>query len=206
MKRACTEEQINERKKEIISIVNTMFDTVDYQDISMKTISEKISIARSSLYCYYNSKEEIMLDIIRDDYIHFLNQIISSFNKENSIEELSKDLANCYLGHMRLLKIISIYLVDIEIHSSLEKVIVFKSNFVKIFKDFDDAINSRFQTASSQDKLNLSHSLVMLTHSLYPAINPLEKQVEAMKAVGMNTVNDKYAYIYNYLMFILKQL
>lgn len=41
MKRACTEEQVNIRKEEIINTVSKMFDEMDYQNISMKTISEK---------------------------------------------------------------------------------------------------------------------------------------------------------------------
>ena len=55
LKRACSLTQIEERKKEIVDTVNQMFDEMDYQDISMKTISERISIARSSFCLLYTS-------------------------------------------------------------------------------------------------------------------------------------------------------
>ena len=93
LKRACSLTQIEERKKEIVDTVNQMFDEMDYQDISMKTISERISIARSSLYCYYNNKEEIMLDVLKQDYLNFLNELINIFSKENmSKENLANDM------------------------------------------------------------------------------------------------------------------
>ena len=102
MKRACSLEQIEERKKEIIEAVNNMFDELDYQDISMKTISEHISIARSSLYCYYNSKEEIMLDLLKDNYLNFLEDIrLAILKKENVINNIT----HIYLNNLRLLKI-----------------------------------------------------------------------------------------------------
>lgn len=203
MKRACSLEQIEERKKEIIEAVNNMFDELDYQDISMKTISEHISIARSSLYYYYNSKEEIMLDLLKDNYLNFLEDIrLAILKKENVINNITY----IYLNNLRLLKIISIHLMDIETHVSLDKLVNFKKNFVNSFKNLFNSFKESYPTLKESDIKIMTDSLIMLTHSLYPMIHPNENQKKAMEIVGMTVCDDPYSFCYNYLKLILAKL
>lgn len=207
LKRACNDQQKCERKDEIIKVVNDMFDNMDYQEISMKTISEHISIARSSLYCYYNNKEEIMLDVLKEDYLNFLNELITIFSKENtSKENLANEIANAYLKHTRLLKIISIYLVDIETHASIEKLVEFKESFVEVLAKLKNSISNQFKDNTNKNINNLFNSLLMLTHGLYPLIEPNENQKIAMDKVGMSFCHDKYQYCYNCILFLLNAM
>ncbi|MCH3966064.1 MAG: TetR/AcrR family transcriptional regulator [Bacilli bacterium] len=201
LKKACTPEQIAARKKEIIKATGFMFDTMDYQDISMKTISERISIARSSLYCYYKTKEEIMLDVLKDEYLSFMDDLINAFDKDSG--NLAEHITDIYLKNFKLLKIISIYLTDIEIHSSLEKLIEFKSAFVTKFPMLKEAILSRTNKDTRKADF-VFNSLIMLTHSLYPMIHPTDVQKEAMETVGMEMISDGHEYCYQYLSNILK--
>lgn len=204
LKRACSCEQIKERKKEIIEAVNKMYDEMDYQDISMKTISENISIARSSLYCYYTNKEEIMLDILAKDYESFIIELINAFLNSNK-ETIPSILANIYLNNLRLLKIISIHLTDIEMHVSLENLTEFKKPFVLYFKKLKDAIKMMYSDANEERITNIHNTLIMLTHSLYPIICPNKNQAMAMENVGMKLVNDKYDFCISYFNFILNK-
>lgn len=205
LKRACSCEQIKERKKEIIEAVNKMYDEMDYQDISMKTISENISIARSSLYCYYTNKEEIMLDILAKDYEAFIIELINAFLNLKNKETICNVLADIYLNNLRLLKIISIHLTDIEMHVSLEKLIEFKKPFVLYFKKLKDAIKMMYIDANEEKIDNIHNTLIMLTHSLYPIICPNKSQAKAMENVGMKLVNDKYDFCVSYFNFILNK-
>lgn len=205
LKRACSCEQIKERKKEIIEAVNKMYDEMDYQDISMKTISENISIARSSLYCYYTNKEEIMLDILAKDYEAFIIELINAFLNLKNKETICNVLADIYLNNLRLLKIISIHLTDIEMHVSLEKLIEFKKPFVLYFKKLKDAIKMMYIDANEEKIDNIHNTLIMLTHSLYPIICPNKNQAMAMENVGMKLVNDKYDFCVSYFNFILNK-
>ncbi len=203
MKRANTIEQVQIRKKEIIEVTSKMFDEMDYQDISMKTISERISIARSSLYCYYNSKEEIMLDILKSDYLKFLSEITHAIKNKG---DLARSITDIYLGHTKLLHIISTYLTDIETHSSLDSLINFKSSFVTPFKELENTFYSSYPDNLKSDIRTMIDSLFMLTHGLYPMIYPNKSQVDAMKSVNMNYCLNPDSYCYNYLKLIFSKL
>lgn len=203
IKKACSLLQIQERKNEIVNTVGNMLDTMDYQDISMKTISERISIARSSLYCYYKTKEEIMLDVLKDDYLIFVSELNECFFKQG---DLASNITDVFLNHLKLLKIVSIHLVDIETHVSLENLIDFKKDFVKPFDNLFNSISTYFPNV---DKISLNsffNSILMLTHGLYPMIYPMEIQVSAMKAVGMSINNDRYSYCKNYINLLISGL
>ena len=199
------QEQSNNRKQEIIQTVNKMFDEMDYQDISMKTISEHISISRPALYCYYNSKEEIMLDILKADYLKFISDITNVISNGN---DLTKDITNIYLSNIRLLKIVSTYLTDIETHVSIDCLVEFKKPFVESLKNLEEAFTNKYPSVSKDVIKTVINSLLMLTHGLYPMIYPTNNQVEAMKKVGMNycTPQDAYSYCYNYLKLIFSKL
>ena len=203
MKRACNLEQVLERKREIVEAVNKMFDEIDYQDISMKTISDNISIARSSLYCYYSSKEEIMLDLLKDNYLSFLNDLIEIIkNKDDIINKI----CNLYLNNTRLLKIISVHLIDIETHVSLESLINFKKDFVIPFQNLNKALKESYPYLLDSDITVISNSLIMFINSLYPMIHPNEIQKKAMEKVGMPYCHDPYSFCYSYLSLILNKI
>ncbi len=203
MKRATTCEQINLRKQEIITEVSKMLDCMDYKDISMKTISENISIARSSLYCYYNCKEEIMLDILKSDYLSFLSELTNAIKSKGDI---AKSITDIYLNHTKLLHIISSYLIDIETHASLDSLIKFKSNFVKPFKELEESFYNAYSNTDKSVIRTIIDALFMLTHGLDPMIHPNKVQVEAMETVNMHYCLNPYSYCYNYLKLIFSNL
>lgn len=204
LKKACTNNQIIERKKEIIQVTNKMLDEMDYQNISMKSISERISIARSSLYCYYKTKEEIILDVLKDDYLSFLNALIESFDHFHDVE-LCKAITNVYMSHYRLLEMISVHLIDIENHCTVERLIEFKKPFVLVFKKLHQSITQAFPNKTKQEIEVIMNSLLMLTQSLYPMTKMTPKQIEAMNVVGMNTNINEEKYCFNYISLIINK-
>ncbi len=203
MKRAVTNEQIILRKQEIINEVSNMFDSMDYQDISMKTISERISISRSSLYCYYNCKEEIMLEIIKNDYLLFIDELTKAIKAKC---DLASTITDIYLSHTKLLHIISTYLTDIETHVSVESLIEFKSHFAIPFKCLEETFYNTFTNTSKDEIRTIIDALFMLTHGLYPMIHPNDVQVKAMESVNMYYSIDQHQYCYNYLKLLFYNL
>lgn len=199
------QDQCNNRKQEIIQTVNKMFDEMDYQDISMKTISEHISISRPALYCYYNNKEEIILEILQKDYLKFISDIT---NAVLSSKDLVKDITDIYLSNIRLLKIVSTYLTDIETHVSVNCLVQFKKPLVELFKNLEDAFINKYPSTSKDIIKTIINSLLMLTFGLYPMIYPNNNQIEAMKKVGMNycTPLQAHSFCYNYLNLLFSKL
>jgi AcrR family transcriptional regulator len=200
MKRACSDEQMLERRKEIVEAAKRMLSEMDYQDISMKAVSERISIARPSLYCYYRNVEEIMLDVLRDDFVSWADGLSSLFKSgKMAPDELAGKAAEVYLSHPLLLKMVSTYLSEIETHVRLERLVCFKKALAGPVSAIDDGLRVQFPEAAPSEIDTIHVSLMMLNHGLYPVTSPTPNQAAAMKEANMRPAPDPKGFCVAYL-------
>ena len=55
----------NARKEEIISACAALYETMSFKDITLKDISQATSFTRTSIYNYFQTKEEIFLALLQ---------------------------------------------------------------------------------------------------------------------------------------------
>lgn len=63
-----SEELTNARKNEIISACAALYETMSFQDITLKEIGKQTSFTRTSIYNYFHTKEEIFLALLQREY------------------------------------------------------------------------------------------------------------------------------------------
>jgi AcrR family transcriptional regulator len=91
----------DERRREILSAANELFQSIGYEDTSVNMIIEKVGIAKGTFYYYFQSKEDLIeaiVDIMLDELIaraeiiakdkdltaiHKIEKIISRKNPSN---------------------------------------------------------------------------------------------------------------------------
>ena len=86
--RARTQEQVSARKGEIIDACRQIYTAEGYDAITMEKISKLTSISRASLYNYYTTKEEIVLDLLLACHLKFAEELQTELDKH---ETLSKE-------------------------------------------------------------------------------------------------------------------
>ncbi|HIX72218.1 MAG TPA: TetR/AcrR family transcriptional regulator, partial [Candidatus Anaerobutyricum stercoripullorum] len=57
-----------ERKNEIIQACASLYETMGFKDITIRDIGEKTSFTRTSIYNYFQTKEEIFLALLQQEY------------------------------------------------------------------------------------------------------------------------------------------
>jgi len=152
--RARTELQIADRQKEIINACDTLYSNGDYEDINIKAISEMTSIARSSIYNYYKTKEEILLDLLKREYLEWGNSLKLHFDATDSItkEQYSCFLADSLATRRKMLSLLSINFTTIEKNCCLEKLVELKKEIMPVFETFQAGVDKFFQNASGEKK------------------------------------------------------
>ncbi len=70
------------RQQEIIRACEELYETMEYEDISIKEIAKSTSICRSNIYNYYQTKDEIFLDILEKDYLSWTKDIREAMDRE----------------------------------------------------------------------------------------------------------------------------
>lgn len=66
-------------RQAILTSAAYLFSEFGFKNISMDMIAKKANISRSTMYNFYNSKEDIVIDIL--DTVYLLLQVISSSGK-----------------------------------------------------------------------------------------------------------------------------
>ena len=61
-------ELTNARKEEIIAACRELYENRSFKDITLKEIGQRTSFTRTSIYNYYETKEEIFLALLQKEY------------------------------------------------------------------------------------------------------------------------------------------
>ena len=63
-----SEQLTNARKEEIINACAKLYKTMNFKDITLKQISLETTFTRTSIYNYFQTKEEIFLALFQREY------------------------------------------------------------------------------------------------------------------------------------------
>lgn len=73
-----SEELTNARKEEIINACASLYKTMSFRDITIRDIGEKTSFTRTSIYNYFQTREEIFLARLKREHEMWSGSLIPS--------------------------------------------------------------------------------------------------------------------------------
>lgn len=184
--RARTEEQVASRQAEILSACAELYEEGGFNAVNLKSISERTSITRPSIYKYYSTKEEILLDLLRHRFMDWISELRDGFgsNGKMSREELCGFLCRSMCGHRDMLSMMSRHLDAIEVESSDEKLRDFKAVTKELHDVMMEGLDANFDSPS-EEKERFFTMMISFAFGVCPMSCPTERQRKAMEAVGM---------------------
>ncbi len=200
-----TKELEDKRKEEITNACLKLYETRNFKDITIKDIGEIISVSRPSIYNYFHTKEEIFLELLKKEYILWIEELeeIILKNEKLSTEDFSKLIAKSIENREKMLKLLSMNMYDIEEKSRLEKLIEFKEIFAQSMETMKKCLDKFFKQMSEEEKTDFLYSFFPFMYGIYPYTKATEKQREAMRIVGFHY---HYMSIYEITYKALKKL
>ena len=188
-------ELTNARKQEIIEACKTLYEEQSFDSVSILKIAEYTSFTRTSIYNYFETKEEIVLALLQREYELFVEDLNHLCEEKNSLsgDELASELAHALERRMMMLKLLSMNLYDMEANSRMERLIEFKA-----------AYGESKNEAARQTFL---YAFLPFVYGLYPYTMVTEKQKEAMNVAGISYVYmSTYDMAYTSIRTLLKGL
>jgi len=121
--RARSEEQKEQRIAEILEATARLYDAYSFEEITLVRIAKEATFTRSNLYKYFNSKEEIFLEFIKQDIVIYRKDAAANLKSAEirSVEEFAAAWVRLQVRHGRLIRLLSI------LHNVLEKNLSVKS-------------------------------------------------------------------------------
>lgn len=178
------------RKEEIINACEELYKTMSFKEITIKEIGNVTSFTRTSIYNYFQTKEEIFLALLKREYelwIASLKQAMEQHEKMSK-DEFADMLARSLEERPQLLKILSMNHYDMETGSRPEHLTAFKVVYGESIRTVMLSLNKYFPDMSVSEKQNFIYTFFPFMFGIYPYTFVTEKQRTAMEEATVNYV------------------
>ena len=178
------------RKEEIISACRKLYETMSFKDITLKEIGQQTSFTRTSIYNYFETKEEIFLALFAQEYELFAEDLDRLLEQREMLspDELSSELAHALERRPLMLKLLSMNLYDMEANSRMERLVEFKKAYGESSAAVDRCLKKFVPGLGEQSRQTFLYAFLPFVYGLYPYTVVTEKQRLAMKEAGIPSV------------------
>ena len=188
------------RRTEIMDACKKLYETMTFKDVNLKEIGKVTSFTRTSIYNYFESKEEIFLAIFEDEYIKWTLDLEKMIDDEkiDTREKLAKRIAESLGKRKLMLKLLSVNLYDMEENSRMECLVSFKIAYGRSRVVLEELIRKNFLRIKKKELDEFVYSFLPFLHGVHPYAFATQKQMEAMaeaKVKYKETTIEKLVYM-----------
>ena len=183
-------ELTNARREEIIAACDKLYQTMSFKEITLKDIAGATSFTRTSIYNYFQTKEEIFLALMQKEYERWTEELdaLASDYTAMSVESFSSMLAHSLEKRSMLLKLLSMNLFDMEENSRLECLMDFKRAYGASIEAVRGCLVKFFPGMDAKAQQDFLYAFMPFLYGVYPYTTVSAKQRQAMSDAGLNFV------------------
>lgn len=176
------------RKHEVIAACKKLYETMSFKEITIKEIGKATSFTRTSIYNYFQTKEEIFLALLQLEYECWNRELSAALSEKETMSrgEFAVLLADTLSRRELMLKLLSMNMYDIEENSSTEKLIEFKKEFGKSLRLTAQCVSRCIPEMSQEECVKFLYAFFPFVYGIYPYTAITEKQRTAMEAAKID--------------------
>ena len=175
------------RKEEIIRACAALNETMSFREITIKEIGEATSFTRTSIYNYFETKEEIFLALLQREYELWVEAMAAVMAMKDAMtrDELAQALARTLTDRPRLLRLLSMNLYDMEANSRPERLAEFKVAFGASLGTVEQMLLRYIPEMDHEDRRRFLYAFFPFIYGIYPYTSVTERQRVAMQQAGI---------------------
>lgn len=182
-----SEELTSARKDEIINACAELYGTMGFREITIRDIGARTSFTRTSIYNYFQTKEEIFLALLEREHRLWIADIeaVERENEAMSVEGFAGALSSTLEKRKIMLKLMSMNLYDMECNSRLENLVEFKHAYADAIVAIRRCLEKFFPRMTAADIREFELAFFPFLFGVYPYTSHSEKQKAAMELAGV---------------------
>ena len=199
-------ELTNARKEEIIAACRKLYETMSFKEITLKEIGQQTSFTRTSIYNYFETKEEIFLALFAQEYEYFSQDLdrLCEQNETLTLDQLASALAHALERRPLMLKLLSMNMYDMEANSRMERLVAFKTAYGASKDALDRCLKKFVPALDEKGRQTFLYAFLPFVYGLYPYTMVTEKQKQAMREAGISYVYmSTYEMAYDFIRTLL---
>ena len=196
----------NMRKDEIINACASLYETMGFRDITIRDIGNRTTFSRTSIYNYFQTKEEIFLALLQREHQAWADDLesIAKENESLTAEEFPDKVARSLEKRGYMLKLMCMNLYDMECSSRIENLVSFKLAYANTLKVLTHCLEKFFPDMASDDIQKFIYAFFPFLFGVYPYTSTTEKQKEAMEIANIDYIEHSvYEIVEPFIMKIL---
>ena len=176
------------RKEEIISACEQLYKTMSFKDITLKEIGNVTSFTRTSIYNYFQTKEEIFLALYTREYDRWNEDLQGILNENAKLSkmQLSEKIASSIAKREQLLKLLSMNNYDMESNSRPELLVSFKVSYGESLRNIQKILKKFCPDMNEADIKSFIYVFFPFMFGIYPYTTVTDKQREAMNKANVD--------------------
>ena len=175
------------RKEEIIQACAKLYETRSFKEITIKEIGAETSFTRTSIYNYFETKEEIFLALLQKEYELWVEAMDAVMAGESALsrDQLAQTLAKTLTDRPRLLRLLSMNLYDMEANSRPERLAEFKVAFGASLSAVERILQKYAPELDAPARQRFLYAFFPFIYGIYPYTTVSDKQKQAMAQAGI---------------------
>ena len=175
------------RKEEIIAACAALYEEKGFKDTTIKDIGEAITLTRTGIYIYFETKEEIFLALLGREYDAWVSEMREIMARKTAMtrNDVAEVLAGTLTNHPRLLRLLSMNLYEMEANSRPERLVEFKKSFGASLETVDQLLQQYIPDINEDQRRKFIYAFFPFIYGIYPYTSVTEKQMAAMREAGI---------------------
>ena len=191
------------RKEEIINACEKLYQTMSFKEITIRDIGAVTSFTRTSIYNYFQTKEEIFLSLMQREYELWAAEVNTLAEEHNtmSANDFAAAMAHSLEKHEQLLKLLAMNHYDMEENSRPERLTEFKVAYGASLDAVRACVKKFFPETDCESFIFVFFPFLF---GVYPYSVATQKQLDAMREAGMEfKMHSIFEIIYSCVMQLL---
>ena len=185
------------RKEEIVNACEKLYKTMSFKEITIKDIGAVTSFTRTSIYNYFQTKEEIFLALMQREYERWAEEMkeLAENNTAMTAEGFAEAVARSLENHEQLLKLLAMNHYDMEENSRPERLSEFKVAYGASLDAVRACVRKFFPERDCESFIFVFFPFLF---GVYPYSVATQKQLDAMRDAKMDfKMHSIYEMIYS---------
>ena len=178
------------RKEEIMNACEQLYRSMNFKEITLKEIGEVTTFTRTSIYNYFQTKEEIFLALFQREYELWSEALEGILRRPGMLSrrQLADRIAETLSDRELMLKLLAVNQDDMEENSRMESLVEFKKAYGKSVDLMEKILAKYCPGVNEAERHSRVISSLQFLHGIYPYAYRTKKQEEAMKKAGVMPV------------------
>ena len=184
---AASEALTRARRDEIVNACARLYETRSFKDITLRDIGAHTSFTRTSIYNYFQTKEEIFLALLQREYEAWTEDLEALCRTGGALPgaEFAAALARTLERREPMLRLLSMNLYDMEANTRPENLVAFKRAYGASLEAVRRCLEAWFPAMTEGDIHRFLYAFFPFLFGVYPYAHATEKQKAAMAAAGL---------------------